>query len=247
MKPFRIVLPILCLVALSTSILSQQFTVISGRVRDANGAAISGARATLTAADTRASRTVTTDETGAYQFRQLRPGLYALKLESAGFKTFAHERVELLVATPATIDVTMQPGAINEQVVISERTSSGVNTQDASVGNPLNERAIKNLPILARNPVTLLTLQPGVVFTGESDTDRLSQGANKNLDDREGFVNGLRANQTNVTVDGANANDFETQAAFSSTLPVTLDSLQEFRVTTANAGATEGVSGGAQV
>ena len=247
MKPLRVVLPIFCLVAFSTSILGQQFTAISGRVRDATGAAISGARVTLTAADTRASRTVSTDETGAYQFRQLRPGLYSLKIESAGFKTFAHERVELLVATPATIDVTMQPGAINEQVVISERTASGVNTQDASVGDPLNERAIKNLPILARNPVTLLTLQPGVVFTGESDTDRLSQGANKNLDDREGFVNGLRANQTNVTVDGANANDFETQAAFSSTLPVTLDSLQEFRVTTAGASATEGVAGGAQV
>jgi hypothetical protein len=246
-KLLRIVLPIFCLVAFSVSILGQQFTSISGRVRDANGAAISGAKVTLTAADTRASRTVTTDEAGAYQFRQFRPGLYSLKIESAGFKTFEHERVELLVATPATIDVTMQPGAISEQIVISERTSSGVNTQDASAGNPLNERAIKNLPILARNPVTLLTLQPGVVFTGESDTDRLSQGANKNLDDREGFVNGLRANQTNVTVDGANANDFETQAAFSSTLPVTLDSLQEFRVTTANAGATEGVAGGAQV
>lgn len=247
MKPCRVVLPILCLAVCSLSTLGQQFTAMSGRIKDVNGAAVSGARVTLTAADTRASRTATTDETGAYQFRQLRPGLYSLRVESAGFKTFAQERMELLVATPTTLDVTLQPGAINEQVVISEQAASGVNTQDASAGNPLNERAIKNLPILARNPVTLLTLQPGVVFTGESDTDRLSQGANKNLDDREGFVNGLRANQTNVTVDGANANGFETQAAFSSTLPVTLDSLQEFRVTTAGASATEGVAGAAQV
>lgn len=238
---------ILLLLSIFLPVTAQQFTSLSGVVKDESGAAISNATVTVTDTMTNASRKLTTTGTGAYQFRQLQPGRYALRVESSGFKTFVRERVELLVASPAAIDVTLQPGAISEQVVITEQTTPTINAQDASVGNPFNERAIKNLPILARNPVTLLTLQPGVVFTGESDTDRLQQGANKNLDDREGFVNGLRANQTNVTIDGANANDFETQAAFSSTLPVTLDSLREFRVTTANASATEGVAGGAQV
>src|SRR6266478_7795625 len=110
-----------------------------------------------------------------------------------------------------------------------ESAAPTLNTEDASVGNAFAEDQVKSLPFLARNVVNLLTLQPGVVFTGQSDTDRLSQGSISTLDPREGSVDGVRGNQTNITVDGVDANDWQNQAAFTSALPVKLDSVQEFR------------------
>ena len=106
---------------------------------------------------------------------------------------------------------------------------------------------MQDLPILARNIINLLTLQPGVVFTGMSDTDKLSMGSIATLDTREGVVDGIRGNQTDVTLDGVDANDWQNQSAFTSALPVTPDSVEEFRVTTTNANATNGLTGGAQV
>lgn len=85
------------------------------------------------------------------------------------------------------------------------------------------------------------------MLAGGSDLDQLFFGSTQALDDRDGVVNGVRGNQTNVTLDGVAVNDQETQAAFSAVLPVSLDSLREFRTITTNATAGEGTAGGAQV
>jgi hypothetical protein len=164
-----------------------------------------------------------------------------------GFRTFVHEGLRLLVATPARLDIELQVGPLTEEVTVRATAVSTLNTEDASGGNPFVETEVLRLPFVARNPVSLLTLQPGVVFTGESDTDQLFMGSVERLDDREGTVNGVRGNQSNVTVDGIDANDWETSAAFTSALPLTLDSVQEFRVTTSNANVTDGGAAGAQV
>lgn len=151
------------------------------------------------------------------------------------------------MATATRLDIKLQLGAVAEQITVRAAKISTINTVDATVGNPFGEELVKSLPFSARNPMNLLTLQPGVVFTGESDTDLLFQGSIQQLDHREGAVNGIRGNQSNITVDGVDANDWENQAAFTSALPLTLDSIQEFRVTTSNANATEGGAAGAQV
>jgi hypothetical protein len=221
-------------------------TGVTGQVTDQQGSAIVGAKVTLTAAGTDASRTADTDENGHYQFLSLAPGIYVIKVEKAGFSTSVRENLDLLVATTQRADFRLEVGQVTQSVVVSEQAPA-LNTQDATVGNPFNEKEVKELPFLARNVVNLLTLQPGVVFTGNSDTDRLSQGDISTLDGREGVVNGVRGNQTNVTLDGVDVNDWQNQAAFTSALPVTLDSVQEFRVTTGNANATDGVASGAQV
>jgi len=143
--------------------------------------------------------------------------------------------------------VRLEVGAVAERVVVESVAAPALNTEDATVGNPLGEQEVKSLPMLARNVVNLLTLQPGVVSTGRSDTDQLSMGSIENLDPREGAVNGVRGNQTDVTLDGVDSNDWQNRAAFTSALPVTLDSVQEFRVTTSNANATDGLVSGARV
>jgi len=241
-----IALLVVCLFGRNAAVAQTGTTAINGNVTDQQGSSIAGAKVTLTLAGTESARSIETDSSGYYQFQALPPGVYSVKVEMAGFRSIVREKVELLVATDRKLDFQLELGEVNQSIVVSEAPPA-LNTQDATVGNAFNEQEVKELPFLARNVVNLLTLQPGVVFTGNSDTDRLSQGDISTLDGREGVVNGVRGNQTNVTLDGVDANDWQNQAAFTSALPVTLDSVQEFRVTTANANATEGVASGAQV
>jgi Carboxypeptidase regulatory-like domain len=221
-------------------------TALNGEVTDPQGAAIAGAKVTVTPAGSATGRSVETDASGYYQFPALPPGVYSVRVEVKGFRSSVQENVELQVATTRKLDFKLELGEVNQVVEVSG-AAPAINTQDATTGNAFDEKEVKELPFLARNVVNLLTLQPGVVFTGNSDTDRLSQGDISTLDGREGAVNGVRGNQTNVTLDGVDSNDWQNQAAFTSALPVTLDSVQEFRVTTANANATDGVASGAQV
>jgi hypothetical protein len=225
---------------------AQNVGSLSGTVTDPSGAAIAGAKVTISDQGSGLSRTVESDKNGEYNFAQLNPGTYKLEVVKDRFRTFIAERVSVLVATPTQVTVKLELGAISEQVIV-ESAAPALNTQDASVGNVVDEQEVKSLPFLARNVVNLLTMQPGVVFTGMSDTDRLSMGSVETLDSREGVVNGMRGNQTNVTLDGVDSNDWQNQAAFTSALPVTLDSVQEFRVTTTNSNATNGLVGGAEV
>ena len=220
-------------------------TSLRGTVLDKSGAAVKADKIMLNSNERAFSRTTSSGSTGEFEFLQLPPGTYSLRVEVAGFKTY-EQSIELLVNTPSTINAVLEVGNAKEVVEVRGESAT-VNTTDASVGNSFGESEVKTLPFLARNVVNLLMVQPGVVFTGESDTDQLSLGSNNNLDQREGAVNGVRGNQTNVTLDGVDDNDWQNQSAFTSALPVTLDSVQEFRVTTTNANTTEGVSGGAQV
>ncbi len=243
----RIRLAFLVVLALSAFAIAQSAdtTSVSGIVRDTTGAVIPGVEVSATHVETGAARVTHTDPSGNYSFVQLRPGHYRVTTSHSGFKTVSQE-VQLLVSTTGRLDFELPVGAANETVKV-EATNVTINTFDATVGNAFPEDTVKTLPFLARNATALLTLQPGVIQTGASDTDLLSMGSTRNLDERDGAVNGVRSNQTNVTVDGIDSNNWESQAAFTSALPVTLDSIQEFRVTTTNANPTEGVAGGAQI
>jgi hypothetical protein len=226
---------------------AQNVGSLQGDVLDPAGASVVGASVKLVDLANNAPRVSKTDATGAFSFAQINPGMYRLEVSKDGFKTHVEEKVNVLVATPTHLDVQLEVGSMSQQILVESAAVPQLNTQDATVGNPFEEHEVKSLPFLARNVVNLLTLQPGVVFTGESDTDRLSQGSISTLNPREGAVDGVRGNQSNITVDGIDANDWQNQAAFTSALPVTLDSVQEFRVTTTNANATDGIVGGAQI
>ncbi|HEV2385898.1 MAG TPA: carboxypeptidase-like regulatory domain-containing protein [Candidatus Acidoferrales bacterium] len=226
---------------------AQDYGSLQGRVTDPSGGVVPKATVTLTDVATGDTRTTHSNSTGDYSFSQLPPHTYRVGVSAAGFKTFVQQKVVILVATPSRIDVQLQVGAVTQEVTVAGEAAPAINTQDATVGNVFEEDQIKELPFLARNVVNLLIGQPGVVFTGRSNTDLLSMGSINNLDQREGAVDGIRGNQTNVTVDGVDSNDWQNQAAFTSALPVTLDSVQEFRVVTTNANATSGLVGGAQV
>ncbi|MGH9780789.1 MAG: carboxypeptidase regulatory-like domain-containing protein, partial [Candidatus Acidiferrales bacterium] len=220
---------------------AQATTSLRGTVTDPSGAAIPNATVRLVNADTNLERTTMTDQQGSYVFAQIQPGHYTVAAEGPGFAKFEQKDIELLVNLPATLNIRMKIGAATQTVTVTERAPL-LNTTDASEGNTMNKSLIENLPLEGGNVVQLLSLQPGVVYTSDRN-DILT-----NTDDtRSGAVNGERSDQSNVTIDGADANDQGGGQAFTSVLPVTVDSVQEFRVTTSNYGADQGRSAGAQV
>ena len=228
-----------CLIFGVTFSLAQTGTTsLRGTVVDKSGATVVGAKVILTNDAQGLHREASTDNSGAYEFPSLPPGHYSLTIEMSGFRKFEHKNLELLVNVPATENATLEVGSATETVEVSAQTVT-LNTSDASIGNAFNENQVKELPLEGRNVPDLLSLQPGVAYTNNRPDV-------PTWDTRNGAVNGARSDQANVTVDGVAVNA-EGGQAFTSVLPVTLDSVQEFRVTTSNYNADEGSSAGAQV
>ncbi|HEY2457201.1 MAG TPA: TonB-dependent receptor, partial [Candidatus Acidoferrum sp.] len=214
-------------------------TSVRGIVLDKSHAAIPGAKVTIANPSQGFERETTTSASGEFEFLALPPDTYVLKVEKEGFGKYQQNDLQLLVNVPASVTATLQVGSVSTQVEVSAQTET-INTTDASLGNAFGENQVKQLPLESRNVPDLLSLQAGVVYTGDRpDLD-------SSVDTRSGSVNGSRSDQSNITLDGVPVND-KGGHSFTSVLPVTLDSVQEFRVTTSNYGADEGVSSAAQV
>lgn len=218
----------------------QATTSLRGLVKDTSGAVIPNASVTLSNTSTQFVRTTVTGPDGEYQFLQVPPGTYSLTVKFQGFREYHQTGVELLVNLPVTANVALQVGTTSETVEVTGKAPP-LNLVDATLGAAFDEQQVKQLPLEARNVPDLLTLQPGVVYTGNRPD------INRDNDTRSGAVNGARSDQSNVTLDGIDANDQGNGYAFTSVLPVTLDSVEEFRVTTTNYNADQGRSSGAQV
>lgn len=214
-------------------------TSLRGTVTDKSGASVGEARVSLESAGQAFHREEQTNERGEYEFLALPPGTYALLVEKAGFRKFEQRSVQLLVQTPATINVALEVGVVSQTIEVSAQSVT-LNTTDASLGNAFDENQVRQLPLEGRNVPDLLSLQAGVVYTSNRPDMPVDS------DTRSGAVNGARSDQSNVTVDGVPVNDAGGHA-FTSVLPVTLDSVQEFRTTTTNYNADQGGSSGAQV
>lgn len=213
-------------------------TSVHGRVFDKSRAVIEGAKVTLLNSAQALQRDTVTPPSGEFEFLALPPGDYALTVEKQGFSKSEQTGLQLLVNVPATVNVTLEIGAVSTHIEVTAQ-GAVINTTDATLGIAFGETQVKELPLEGRNVPALLTLQPGVAYTGNrADTS--------DNDTRSGAVNGARSDQGNVTLDGIRSND-EGGTAFTSVLPVTLDSVQEFRVTTTNYNADEGGTSGAQV
>src|SRR3984885_7669343 len=219
---------------------AQSASSLNGSVSDQSGASIHDAKITLTDASKGLQRSTTANKAGLYQFLDVPPGDYRLEATASGFATYLVEKVTLVVKTPSTIDIRLQLAGVKTSVDV-EALAPLINRTDASLGNTLENDQISELPIADRNVVQLLSLQPGVTYMG------IQSQSLQDTDTRSGAVNGLRSDQSNVTLDGIGVNDQNNGYAFTSVLNVPPDSVEEFRVTTANANADSGYSSGAQV
>src|SRR5437016_1974781 len=236
----RTILVLILSVLLAALLNAQDTTSLSGSVTDPSGAGVPNATLTLINNDTSARREIRADTEGRYSFQQVQPGHYHVLAKAAGFSDVIVNDIRLLVDSPTTIPIVFEKlGTVTTTIAVSAE-SVQLNTMDASIGNAIGDKPITQLPFEARNVVGLLSLQPGVTYLGEPDP------AQQN-DFRSGTVNGGKSDQANVMLDGVDVNDQQNRSAFTSVLRVTLDSVQEFRTITTNAGADLGRTSGAQV
>jgi hypothetical protein len=229
---------LLSLIVCCGGIAQNATTSLRGIVTDPQGAVIVGATVGLSRTETGFHEVHTTAKDGGYQFLQIPPGTYTVSVESPGFGRHT-STVSLLVDQPSTLSLTMTLASSADSVQVNAEAELTLNTTNASVGNAVDEQTVASLPMEGRNVPDLLSLQPGVLYLGHN----ISQ----DNDSRSGAVAGARSDQGNVTLDGLDNNNQIKGYAFTGVLRSTLDSVEEFRVTTTNNGADSGRSSGAQV
>jgi hypothetical protein len=138
---------------------------IVGRVFDASGASISGARVTVTNVETNSSSVTASTETGDYVVPSLQPGRYRLSVQHPGFKVHVRDGITLQVQDRPSIDVTLDPGDIATSVTISAEAPL-LETSTASRGEVVSQREVVDMPMNGRNVFMLGTLTAGVNFAG---------------------------------------------------------------------------------
>ncbi len=225
---------------LSSAVMAQNSTTsLRGTITDSSGAAVPGATVKLANPAIGFQTESKSDGHGEYSFQQLAPGDYTITFNATGFGTYV-VKTALQVAQPATANAKLTVSA--QDVTVEVQADSGaVNTTDASMGGVINAEEIMQLPAAERDPASLLALQPGVLFLGSASSGMT------NADSRNGSVSGARPDQTNITLDGIDNNDQIFPTAFAGALRVSLDAVEQFRVTTSNAGADSGRSSGGQI
>lgn len=206
---------------------AQTSATVTGEVTDASGAALPDAEVVITNPTTGAEFKVKTNSAGSYHFADVPPGPhYVMTFSHAGFASYSVKDVYVNVANSRTQNAKLTAGTSETIEVSAAGEGVTINTEDASIGNNFQVEQLNELPVQNRNsPSALLSLQPGVVNSS---------------------VTGARTDQSNLTLDGLDVNDFATGnfGAVVGNAPV--DSVQEFRGTVAGFLTDSGQGGGGQ-
>jgi len=223
-------LPVVVLLSTFTCAAQTSTSQISGTVRDASGAVVPGAAVTLTNESTGVVLKQTATDAGVYAFPAIPVGVYTVKVEASGFKSFVRTGNTVQINTPVTVDVGLEVGTASESVQISAAAET-LQTTTATIGNVVEQRAIVSLPLNGRNPLNLLMYEPGVVQRSGNTVN----------------VNGARQTAVNVTIDGIEANESTYSNPTNNIFRLNPDNVQEFKVTTLNPSPEEGRNSGANV
>jgi hypothetical protein len=213
---------------------------IVGTVTDQSGAVLPGATVTATQDDTGIVSTAVTNAAGQYVFPGLKVGRYTIAAELQGFKRAVQPRVQLNVQDRYEVDFRLEVGDLAEEVVVSGAAPI-LQTQTADIGNIVDERQVRDLPLLGRRYSELAFLTPGVVVAPAGITSR--------GEDTFFNANGAYATWNNYTLDGADNNSFSTnlQERSPQVVQPPVDALQEFRVQTRTYSAEFGKAAGAVI
>jgi Carboxypeptidase regulatory-like domain/TonB dependent receptor len=211
---------------------------ILGTVTDTSGAAIRGANVTLTNEGTNAALSTTTGSDGGYKFTPVKIGNYKLSATFQGFQTITQRNVKVDVGADVVVDFTLKPGNVSEVVEVTSSTPV-LETQNASVGQVVDERDINNLALNGRNFTFLAQIAAGVNSPQADTRGNAASGAFA--------ANGLRPAQNNYLLDGID-NNSDTVDFLNGTNYVVLpplEAVQEFKVQTSDFSAEFGRSGAA--
>ena len=215
---------------------------ISGTVKDVQRLPVAGATLQLTASTTMAVRRVTTNSDGHFEVPALLPDDYEIKTEASGFAPKL-EKVRLEVGQKMDLEISLSLGSLKEGVTVSA-VGETLHTTDASVGEVVEPKSIRELPLNGRMLIDLVLTVPGAHIGFGAQT-----GATNPLYWRPGqrsavVIGGARPNANFFLLDGATNTDptFNTQ-----NLSPSPDAVREFQVETSSYTAEMGGAGGGQI
>jgi hypothetical protein len=134
---------------------------IEGTIKDPSGAVLPGVSVTLHHIDTATDRVVVTNTSGEFRAPLLPLGVFRVSASLDGFKAYEQTGIQVRAGSSIVLNLTMQVGALSETVSVSA-DSAVVDLAKTDVGRNLNEREVKNLPLVSRNPYNFALLEPGV-------------------------------------------------------------------------------------
>ena len=238
---------IVCLLTFSAAsfVYGQATGSISGTVTDTTGSAVPGAKVTVTAPATGATRSSTTNESGEFIVPLLGVANYNVQVELQGFQTAKADDVRLQVDEHRELDFKLSPASVQTSVEVSA-SAVQIQTADATLGQVITTQQVADLPLNGRDFVQLASLTPGTAQ--QTDPGSFFNGGPSSEVSARGpyslSVGGSRANSTDWLLDGNDNNELTAGGIgiFSS-----IDSIQEFKVLTYNYSAEWGTRGGPTV
>ena len=241
----RVQITIVCLFALWVSVqgtAQQTMGDILGTVTDTSGAAVPGAKVTVTNTGTQIERMTTTGASGDYTINLLQPGTYRVSVTAPGFKAFTVSAIQLGAGDRTRVDASLTIGELTQSVTVEAQASS-LQTDSSSISSTIGQTAVQNIPLNGRNFVQLVQVQPGV---NSGPPNALSNGTRPaDLRQSAAFsANGQDDTLNNETIDGA-----DNMERLTGTIAVrpSLDAIDQVRVDTNNYTADIGRTGGAVV
>lgn len=226
-------------------------------VSDSSGAIVPGARVRLLNSETNQEQTLTSGKSGTVTFPFLKPGHYSLVITKTDFADVTVSNVVLNVGDQKQIPLVLKVGSATQEVTV-DGSGLTINTTDASVSTVVDRQFVANMPLNGRSFQDLISMTPGVVTQSPQTT---SQSVGRNGDFS---VNGQRTESNYYTVDGISANS-NTGPALGGNSPanggsvasgsalgttqtlLSVDALQEFRITSSTYSAEFGRTPGGQV
>ncbi len=218
--------------------LAQEFrATITGLVMDSSGAGVPSVPVQVRNVATNEIASAATDAQGNYTVPFLRPGTYSVQVEAAGFKKFSREGLVLNVGQTAAVNVTLEVGAVTEQITVTAETPL-LETTKADRGTVIDRQRVHEFPLNARNPFMLSMLVAGVQYNGTLIYQRpFDNGAIADWS-----VNGSQNRNNEFLLDGAPNNAQAGGNNIAYVPPV--DSVQEFKIQTTSYDAQYGKTGG---
>jgi outer membrane receptor protein involved in Fe transport len=193
--------------AVAVPAFAQSAGSLRGTVVDSTGAVVPGVTVVLTSETTKFTQERVSDATGGFFFAAITPGRYSLKASLEGFKTYEAKGLRVAANDTLGVNVTLEVGGIGETVEVTAERAVIQTTTGAREGLITTDQ-IESLSIIGRNPTELLRILPGVVAPDQSQFEQVGIGTGFGGVGPGSFsINGARAENLGVTLDGANLRD----------------------------------------